>query len=706
MLRQRSIRRLTLTAISAFMVLSVLTAVPAQAAVPSLDKIRVALFMQLPGKYEATVPAATFSSEGGMNIGILQSDGVHHSMAVPANTQARFAIDDFKVMLFESANFTNAWAVYEHVKMARGQVSVTSVLKNGSIVYQVAEGAYKSATEATAAVGRWTADASLKGLMGSFKPVVQGPYRLESSAYPDQSAAAKATAAFGAAGLDSFAAATLQADGTVSYSVMVGAAASAQELEAVRIAAAKVAGGASLKEVDANSNYFILKDDYSISGQTSGSAVLHLFPGNDMKVWISPTAAEPIQLTERSGRIYRGDFELSTFNGKLAVINELPFEEYLYSVVAIEMYASWPLEALKAQAVAARSYALNKGLGFQIAHVVDTTLSQAYYGKGAEQQSATEAVEATRGEVALHNGKVIEALFSSNGGGMSADAAEVWNNAVPYLQSVASPDSSAEDNLLSWYRVELPSGLIGYIREDLVKDTGQKTAAGSPIMELTTDATNVRRHPIIQDSVPAVARLDSGTRVIALEKTMESNPMNWVRGPFTGQEMASAINARVSTKLTHAITSMEVSKRGPSGRALEVLVNGQKLEVSTPDSLRSALGVQGSLPSTLFEIEETGKVVIQGAGGHQRTKTSEAESIYVMGSSGQSIAAANEYMFIMDGDEHMRTATKEPGFRFVGKGNGHGAGLSQYGALSLAQQGYDYQYILKYYYKDVTIAKE
>ncbi|MGO4373098.1 stage II sporulation protein SpoIID, partial [Paenibacillus sp. MCAF20] len=62
--------------------------------------------------------------------------------------------------------------------------------------------------------------------------------------------------------------------------------------------------------------------------------------------------------------------------------------------------------------------------------------------------------------------------------------------------------------------------------------------------------------------------------------------------------------------------------------------------------------------------------------------------------------------FILDGKGNLRAATKEPSFRFVGTGYGHGVGMSQFGALSLAQQGYDYQYILKYYYKDVTIAKE
>ncbi|WP_036725677.1 SpoIID/LytB domain-containing protein, partial [Paenibacillus forsythiae] len=106
-----------------------------------------------------------------------------------------------------------------------------------------------------------------------------------------------------------------------------------------------------------------------------------------------------IQLAERSKRTYRGSLELGGSNGSLSVINELPLEQYLYSVVGGEVSSSWPAEALKAQAVAARSYALAQGARFDIANVVDTTLSQVYNGIGTEAASVTSAVDATAGEV-------------------------------------------------------------------------------------------------------------------------------------------------------------------------------------------------------------------------------------------------------------------------------------------------------------------
>lgn len=698
-------KRVLFTTFALLLVVMTWTAQPTRASVPKLDTIRVALFLQLPGKYESTTAAATFQSAGGIGIGVRESAGTQAWLTIPASQSVRFAVDDFKVKLLETQSFASAWTAYQHVISAKGMGYITSLSKNGAIHYQVFEGTYKSSEELATALARWNADSKLAALLGGFKPMPHGPLRLETAPIESKAAAQSAAATFGESGLDAYVAVRKAAKG-VTYSVMVGGASTQDEWKKLQEAAAKALKGAELKAVGADSKHMLLQADHSISGKASSSHELYLFPANDMKLWLTPSSEQPIELTERSKRTYRGSFELSAWNGKLAVINELPFEEYLYSVVAVEMYTTWPMEALKAQAVAARSYALNKGFGFQIAHVVDTILSQAYYGTGVERPSSTEAVDATRGVVALYNGKVIEAVFSSNAGGMTADAKDVWNNSIPYLQAVKSPDEAAEAGLFSWYRIVLPSSQIGYIREDLVMDSGQKTAAGNRILELTTDGTNIRKHPVIQEGVPVVTQLQKGAKVVELEKVMESNPMKWIRGPFTSDELLTTINARVNPKLTEPITSLEISKRGHSGRAIELTVNGSKLALPSPDSIRGTLGFGGSLPSTLFEVEETGKLVIQGAGGKQTTRTDDSRKVYVMGADGVSAAWNDEHLFVLDDEGHTRAATKKPAFQFVGTGFGHGVGLSQYGAYSLAQQGYDYEYILKYYYKGITIAKE
>ncbi|MDQ8737378.1 SpoIID/LytB domain-containing protein [Paenibacillus sp. LHD-38] len=703
---KRSIKRYTIMVLTIILLATVWTASPSQAAVPKLDNIRVALFMQLPGKYDETTAAATFSSAGGMSIGERQPDGVQQWFNVDAGAIARFAVDSFKVKVYESSTFASALAVQKRLQALKGAAFLTSLSKNGAIVYQVIEGTYKTAAEAAAAQTKWTSDSELSKLAGGFKSVLQGPLHLENAALPNKAAAIAAASSFGAVGLDAFVAVRSTQSGTVNYSVMVGAAVTEAELQIVRAAAAKAAGGSALTDSDSSSAYLLVRNDHTVSAKAESSSELYMFAGSGAEISVSPIGSEPIKLTERSNRSYRGFFELSVLNGRMAVINELPFEQYLYSVVGVEMYSTWPAEALKAQAVAARSYALNKGFGFQIAHVVDTTLSQAYYGVGSERPTTIAAVEATAGEVALYNGKVIEALFVASSGGMTADAKEIWGNAVPYLQPVKSPDTSSEVGLHNWYRVVLPTGAIGYVRDDLLDETGQTTAAGSAIMQVNTNGTKVRKHPQIQDTIPVVAQADSGTQVVVLEKRVETGSMSWIRGPYTPQEMLTVINAKVKSKIAGPLRTLEISQSGASGRATEIMANGEKLSVSYPDMFRSTLGVQGSLPSTLFQIEETAKVAMLSAGSATRTKPADTAPIYMIGAGGKVTEANQDNLFILDGSKHLRAATKEPSFRFIGTGNGHGVGLSQYGALSLAQQGYDYQYILKYYYKDVTIAKE
>src|SRR5690606_35568877 len=187
-------------------------------------------------------------------------------------------------------------------------------------------------------------------------------------------------------------------------------------------------------------------------------------------------------------------------------------EQYLYSVVAVEMYTSWPLEALKAQAVASRTFAVQKGMQFKVAHVVDTTLSQAYYGAGSETDNTRKAVDETNGQIILYKNKPIDAIYSSNAGGQTSKASEVWRNDLPYLMSVPSNDTLAEEGLYDWYLVVLNNGQAGYMRADYLQDTGRKNEAGLPLYQVTADKVAVRKHPLIQTTIPTIAELNTGTQ--------------------------------------------------------------------------------------------------------------------------------------------------------------------------------------------------
>ena len=175
--------------------------------------------------------------------------------------------------------------------------------------------------------------------------------------------------------------------------------------------------------------------------------------GPDLALQLDP-AAPPVALTGpltftpgtaplRLKHAYRGTIEVSVVDGKLQAINTVGLEPYLYGVVPREMPSIWAAEALKAQAVAARSYALVSPKIGDFDLFADTR-SQVYGGLEAETPATTAAVDATAGQVLLYNGEVARTYFFSTSGGKTAAVTDVWPDAdpMPYLVSVDDPYDS------------------------------------------------------------------------------------------------------------------------------------------------------------------------------------------------------------------------------------------------------------------------
>ena len=146
----------------------------------------------------------------------------------------------------------------------------------------------------------------------------------------------------------------------------------------------------------------------------------------------------PLQL---AGRAYRGSIQVTkTPKGKLQAVNVVGLEDYLRGVVPSEMPSTWPAEALKAQAVAARSYALAQLATGKPYDLFSDVRSQVYGGIAAESAPANAAIDATRGTVVLYDGEVADTLFFSSSGGRTASYAEAFaGKPVPYLVSVEDP---------------------------------------------------------------------------------------------------------------------------------------------------------------------------------------------------------------------------------------------------------------------------
>lgn len=140
-----------------------------------------------------------------------------------------------------------------------------------------------------------------------------------------------------------------------------------------------------------------------------------------------------------SGTHYAGDIEVMKGKTGMFLLNELPLEEYVKNVVAAEVSSSWDMEALKVQAVIARTYALYQKVaaGNATYDLTSSVLHQVYKGSTADARVAY-AVMNTEGEALYYNGRLIEALYHSTSGGMTEEASEVFGKSYPYLKPVAS----------------------------------------------------------------------------------------------------------------------------------------------------------------------------------------------------------------------------------------------------------------------------
>lgn len=209
--------------------------------------------------------------------------------------------------------------------------------------------------------------------------------------------------------------------------------------------AASVAGGRSLDPARR----------YVATRGLSGAVTLRSASGRSLGSYASPLtitgAGGGVQINGRSGNAarngrYRGTLQLrSAAIGGIAAINALALDDYIRGVVAGEMPSAWPQEALRAQAVAARTYALatsKNGDGFD--QYADTR-SQVYNGISGETAATDAAVAATAGEVVAYEGKPIVTYYFSTSGGRTEDVENVWRSAepLPYLRSVDDPYDDA-----------------------------------------------------------------------------------------------------------------------------------------------------------------------------------------------------------------------------------------------------------------------
>ncbi|MCJ7814350.1 MAG: SpoIID/LytB domain-containing protein, partial [Candidatus Atribacteria bacterium] len=346
---------------------------------------------------------------------------------------------------------------------------------------------------------------------------------------------------------------------------------------------------------------------------------------------------------------YRGNIEIAINKEykKLNVINIIGIEEYLYGVLKKEISPSWPSEALKAQAVAARTFAIfnmNKYIdkGYNIC---SSTNSQAYGGVNHEDPLTNKAVDETRGIIMVYKGEPINAVYHSDSGGYTEDSENVWGSFLPYLRSVKSKYEE---------KVSPPHHTWSY-------SVNEK------------DLTEIL------------------------------------------QKQGHKINSIVSIKPV---------KKSETGRTSELIFsadNNKVINMKTND-FRSLIGVD-LIRSTFFNIETIGKElnITEETEDKKEIKEKEEQKEPIKEILEQKKDwTIKELLELMKKNKQQQEEEEEQKedivpkvisaklnipltFLFSGSGNGHGVGMSQWGAYGMALQGSRYQDILKYYYQGIEI---
>ena len=194
------------------------------------------------------------------------------------------------------------------------------------------------------------------------------------------------------------------------------------------------------------------------------------------------TVSAPVFI-QVNGKKYHGNMEISPADKGLLVVNELPLEDYLVGLINCEISSQWPMEAIKAQAVVARSYAVyQKEMRKNAIYDLESTvMDQVYEGCEIEDSRAGRGVKETAGEVLTYKGNVIQAFYHSNCGGHTESSENVWGFSLPYMQGVdcsyclATPSAKWEQTI--------PLNKI----ESLLKGNGYQVAG---LLEIRTGKKN------------------------------------------------------------------------------------------------------------------------------------------------------------------------------------------------------------------------
>ena len=390
---------------------------------------------------------------------------------------------------------------------------------------------------------------------------------------------------------------------------------------------------------------------YTIAIVVTGTSkiVFEFDGGSGMALGVRPIAPAGTQTqTYFKGYRYFGAFQYYRVDGKdMRVLNIVDVEDYVKGLLPYEMSNSWPIEALKAQALCARTYAMSK-LGTHGSSGFDLCTSehcQVYRGGAAANETTNRAVDETRGEYITYNGELCETYYSSCDGGATEDVENVWANSIPYLRGVIDP-----------YEVDIIPRVSNYNWTVTYTPAALTTRLQSRGYSIGTVASL---------SVDTFTR-NGNARVVTIKDT-------------TGKSITlQKENIRLALGANSIRLTVGGGTQPGTGGGTELYVNSSTTKLGGDNIY--AIGAGGTaqqLPS----------------GGKMYAITGSGETVEVSKSAVQATGATGTADGKVNGVFHIS-----------GTGKGHNVGMSQWGACSMAlHHNKTYREIINFYYTGVTI---
>ena len=518
----------------------------------------------------------------------------------------------------------------------------------------------------------------------------------------------------------------------------------------------KTATFASVVAVNPNAQGAVAAADlqYRVTARLDDGSTLVLPAG--ARVRISPTSS-PLQIETRA---YRGALEIfGNSRRTLTVVNELPMETYLLGVVPNELNpaAFGQLEALKAQAVAARTY-IQRNMGQYQKEgydICNTDSCQVYFGVLTEDPLATQAVMDTRGVIATHGGRPIQALYSSTCGGRTEDAEHIFTEKLPYLVSVSCEYKHAEMTFASSRMIRSwKDGVLAVAGVTSFKDAArfmglesgrEPTAAANAI----TLATFIRRtfYPSVRTGSDLSFVQEQGImtagevvprREVLFRLIDKKSAFEWQQGVLVSFDPKTRLmRLTVGGQLKEFMLDKDAliyHRVGESRRPLRKgsWIGGElvefravgglipmlvyRLNFANPAADRYSRVAIWQVHKTKAELDAAFRSLAIGEFTDLRVidrgQSERLISTEIIGSTGRAtvpalrlrtLLALRDSLFSYDIERNADGAVV--GATFFGRGWGHGVGMCQVGAYGMALAGATYEDILKKYYTGIELQR-